>query len=90
MGPPLVEGDELDRSWRWQALVRGETTGRAILFGEPLPVEIEGVFLRGIEKVSEAEYLFLIQHSAWATAYAPDSPEAAPTETIDFMKLTPF
>lgn len=71
-------------------MVRMETTGRAILYGEPLPVEIEGINLRGIERVREDEYRFLLSHAAYSTAHAPHNPDAAPTEAVDFMKHTPF
>jgi hypothetical protein len=82
-GAPLVEGEELDRSWRWQALVRNETTGRMILYGEPCPIEVEGVHLRSVERITEQEWKFLVDHSQWATAYAPHLPDAAPRVKID-------
>ena len=88
-GPPLVDGEYLDRSPRWQAVVRSETTGRAILQGEPCPVEIDGPFLRNIEAISQAQYQYLIAHSEYATAHAPHLPDAAPTEAVDFNKLPP-
>lgn len=90
-GAPLVEGEELDRGHRWQALVRNETTGRMILLGEPCPIEIEGMFLRNIEPTSQPNYEYLVAHAAYATAHAPHMPDAAPAEAIDFMKMkVPF
>lgn len=82
LGPPLVEGEELDRSPRFQALVRNETTGRAILYGEPCPIEVDGIGLRSVERITEAEYRYLVDHSQWATAYRPDLPDAAPRVRI--------
>lgn len=83
LGPPLVDGEELDRSPRWQALVRTETTGRMILYGEPCPIEVDGIGLRSVERISEADYRYLISHSEWATAHAPHLPDAAPKVKIN-------
>lgn len=82
-GPPLVDGEELDRSHRWQAVVRTETTGRPILYGEPCPIEVEGVHLRSCERITEAEWKYLVQHAEWATAHAPHMPDAAPKVKIN-------
>jgi hypothetical protein len=82
-GPPLIEGEEVDRSPRWQCLVRNETTGRAILYGEPCPIEVDGIGLRSVERIDEAEYRYLIDHSQWATAHAPHLPDAAPRVKIN-------
>ncbi len=90
LGGPLVDGEELDRSPRWQALVRSETTGRAILQGEPCPVEIEGLLLRNIEPISETDYRTLVAHAEWSTAYAPQNPDASPREPVNFMTIKPF
>ncbi len=90
LGPPLVDGEELDRSPRWQALVRSETTGRAILQGEPCPTEIEGCFLRNIEPITKAAYEYLIAHATYSTSHAPQNPDASPTEPVNFMTIKPF
>ncbi len=84
-GPPLVDGEELDRSPRWQAKVRNETSGRAILFGDNCPIEVDGknMTLRNIERIEEPEYRYLVAHSDWATKHAPDQPDAAPRTKID-------
>lgn len=82
-GAPIVDGEELDRSHRWQCLVRAEATSRAVLMGDSVPIEVDGVFLRNVEKIGEADYLQLVQHGSWAAAYAPHLPDAAPTEKID-------
>lgn len=89
-GAPVVDGDTLDRSHRWQCLVRNETTSRAILQGDHIPVEVDGVFLRNIEKISQAQYQDLVAHSEYSTAHAPTNPDAAPNEAVNFMKITPF
>lgn len=84
-GPPLVDGEELDRSPRWQALVRTETSGRAILFGDNCPIEVDGknMTLRNLERISEADYRYLVKHAEWATKHAPHMPDAAPRTKID-------
>lgn len=82
-GPPLVDGEELDRSPRWQAKVRTEQTSRAILMGGEIPIEVDGVNLRNLEKITLANYLYLRDHSAWAEAHAPHMPDANPKRKID-------
>ena len=89
-GPPLVDGEFLDRSPRWQALLRNETTARVIYMGEPCPIEIEGVGIRNIEPTTKANYEYLVAHAAYSTAHAPANPDAAPKEAIDFNRYTPF
>lgn len=86
-GPPLVDGEELDRSPRWQALVRTEKTGRAILMGDEVPIEVEGVMLRNVEKITKAAYLLLVNHAAWSTEYKPSNPDAAPNSPVDVTKM---
>lgn len=84
-GPPLVDGEELDRSPRWQCLVRNETTARAVLFGDETPIEIEGkdMTLRNLERITEKEYRYLVDHAEYATKHAPHLPDAAPRQAID-------
>ena len=93
-GPPLAieDGEEVwaDRSWRWQALVRLETTARAILtLGEEMaPVEVDGnVRLRNLARITEADYRYMIAHCRWATEHAPDSPDASPTTPVDWNRM---
>jgi hypothetical protein len=88
-GPPIVDGEELDRSYRWNALVRNETTSRAVLFGDACPIEVDGLTLRNLESITEADWKFLTEHSAWATVHAPHLPDAAPTTAIDWNKVPP-
>lgn len=88
---PLIDGEFLDRSPRYQALIRNETSGRPIHQGDYTPVEVEGIFLRRIRPTTRSNYTYLISHSSYSTAHAPHNPDAAPTEAVDFMKLkTPF
>lgn len=82
-GPPWIAGEELDRSWRHQALVRNETTARAILEGGHVPVTVDDIFLRNVEPITKDEWEYLVSHSEWAVAHAPQSPDATPTEKID-------
>lgn len=83
-GPPLVDGEELDRSPRWQALVRTEATARAILMGDAVPIEVDGVTLRNIEAVPEVEYLRLVQRAADSPAH---DPIAAPWAVVDIRRM---
>ena len=90
-GPPVIDGEELDRSPRWQALVRNETNPRAILMGDQIPIEVEGIQLRSIEATTKADYEFMVAHSAYATVHRPDLPDASPSQAIDhFKSRVPF
>lgn len=88
-GAPWIDGEEVDRSPRWQALIGHETTARAILMGNELPIEVDGVGLRNIERIKERDYGFLVATSGWATEHAPDRPEANPRKAVDFHQLKP-
>ena len=85
-GAPVVDGEEIDRHHRWQALVRTETTSRAILMGDSIPIEVDGVFLRNIEKIDEAAYRYLVAHAAYATQRAPHMPDATPHKPINWLQ----
>ena len=45
-GAPLVDGEELDRHHRWCALVRNETSTRAILMGDEIPIDVDGIMVK--------------------------------------------
>lgn len=87
-GPPLVDGELLDRSPRLQAQVEVETTGRAVLhLGEDgVPVEIDGLTLRNIEGCTEAVYRFLVADAAHAREWRPDHPKANPRKPVDWLR----
>jgi hypothetical protein len=89
-GPPWVDGEELDRSPRWQALVRTETTARAILMGDEIPIEVDGVGLRNVEKITKALYDYLVSHASWSTEHKPSEPDAAPRSAVDVTKMEPL
>ncbi|MGF7152646.1 hypothetical protein [Novosphingobium gossypii] len=63
-GPPHdpVTGEELDRSWRWQAEFDGE------------PIDFDRVWPAcAKDPLTDAEYRALISRRAWARQHAPDS-----------------
>lgn len=82
-GPPLdpVTGEELDRSPRWQALVRGKLWERGVLdlwawcAGQP---------------IGENEYEYLMAIHRHASAHEPDMPEASPREAINHLTTKPI
>jgi hypothetical protein len=82
-GAPVIDGEEQDRSWSFQCLVRTETTSRLVLQGDHCPVEIDGLMLRNITRSDQGEYEFLRDHAQWATAHAPHMHDAAPAVPID-------
>jgi hypothetical protein len=81
-GPPLdpVTGEELDRSWRWQAEVNGE------------PADIERLWpWCARETISEAQYRVYCGRQTWAKSAAPDSAYASPSRKIDLLsRSTPL
>jgi hypothetical protein len=86
-GLPFVDGEEVDRSPRWQALVGTEKTARAILMGDELPIEVDGVTLRNLERISEQDYQYLVAHADWAKQHAPSMPDASPRQKVDLKRM---
>lgn len=75
-GPPHdpVTGEELDRSYRWQASCNGEL------------IDLSQVWpMCGRDPIDEAEARYLIGLQAWARQHAPNSPQADPRKKIDLL-----
>lgn len=75
-GPPKdpVTGEELDRSWRWQAEANGE------------PIDLDRVWPAcGREPITAAEYAYLTANARWAARHAPQLPAANPLRPIDLL-----
>lgn len=75
-GAPLdpVTGEELDRSWRWQAQFNGE------------PIDFERVWPAcAAERISEGEYHRFCRRQAWAREHAPRSAYADPKKRNDLL-----
>ena len=75
-GPPLdpVTGEELDRSYRWQATANGE------------PVDLDRCWPAcGREPITATEAAYLTGLAAWAQQNAPDSAAANPRRKIDLL-----
>lgn len=73
-GPPHdpETGEEMDRSWRWQA----EANGR--------PIDLERAWPQcADDPIDEAEHRYLAGLQAWAEREAPDSPHANPRRLIN-------
>jgi hypothetical protein len=81
-GPPLdpMTGEEMDRSWRWQA-----TANRR-------PVDLDRVWPRcAKEPIDEREHDYLAGVQDWAERHAPDSAQADPRRKINLLtSLLPF
>lgn len=84
---PWIDGEEQDRSPRYQAIVANEPDGRAVLQGGAVPIEVDGATLRGLERITEAEHRYLLAHQEWAAG--SNHPRARPREAVDFMSLPP-
>jgi hypothetical protein len=73
-GPPRdpLTGEELDRSWRWQAEVNGEV------------VDIDDAWPRlAHENITAADYAVHCRQQGWAREHAPDSALANPRRRHD-------
>lgn len=73
-GAPLdpVTGEEMDRSWRWQALANGEA------------IDLDRVWPKcAATPVSAAEYQHLCSVQDWAREHEPDSALADPRRRLD-------
>lgn len=86
-GGPVVDGEELDRSPRWQCLAHTDAEPVAILTGGPLPIEVDGMTIRGCEEITLAEYRFLLAHGEWCDATAANHPRTTPRQRVDFNTL---
>jgi hypothetical protein len=76
-GPPRdpVTGEEMDRSWRWQALRNEE------------PIDIDRVWPAcAREVITEIEYNRLCSLIAWARRHAPESQIADPKKPNNPLK----
>ena len=73
-GPPHdpVTGEELDRSWRWQAVFNDE------------PIDLDRVWpgCTGLP-IAESEYQFFVSQARWARENAPQSAWADPRKRFD-------
>lgn len=79
-GPPHdpVTGEELDRSWRWQATLDGH------------PAELDTVWpYCAREPIDQAEHDYLVSLRCWAVEHAPETPEAAPRQAVDLGSMPP-
>lgn len=92
VGPPIVDGEELDRSPRLQVMVADETTSRAVLMlgDDDIPIEVDGATLRSIASITAAEWRYQVAHQRWAIENAPNHPKASPRKPVDFDTLLPF
>jgi hypothetical protein len=75
-GPPHdpIDGTELDRSHRWQALANERE------------IDLTRVWPKcAADPIDAAEYAHLTRLQAWGEAHAPDSPQADPNKRIDFL-----
>lgn len=75
-GPPHdpVTGEELDRSWRWQATANDK------------PIDLERVWPRCAgDPIGEVEHAYLVAQQRWGERHAPDSPQADPTRKVDLL-----
>lgn len=81
-GAPLdpVTGEELDRSWRWQAQFNDA------------PIDFDRVWpMCARMPITEAEYRRYVQRQAWAQSNAPKSAYADPRRRNDRLsKFTPL
>lgn len=95
-GPPVIQGEEQDRSPRWCAEIDGftdypqrdRTTGATCR----VPFDIERVWpWCAKHPIDQATYEYMVARSSWARRHNRENPAAKPRDAIDFTSLaTPF
>lgn len=94
-GPPIFDGEELDRCHRWNVEIDGKTT-RPVVDAEGNktgqrelldPFEV-WPFACG-HPISQKEFDFLAKRRGWAVEHEPTHPAARPREPINLRKLAP-
>lgn len=88
-GPPIVHGEELDRSHRLQCLVDLDPDGCFCwqLDARGAPVDVDGHTLRQVTPIDETEYRFLTARADWAQQWSPQHPSAKPRKAIDLRNM---
>ncbi len=87
-GGPEVPCEITLQDGLWQALICGKPVGEAAAD----PVDAPGVFdlwTSGV-RISESEYRYLLELSAWAKTRQPDHPAANPGKAISLKSLGPI
>ena len=79
-------GEELDRSWLWEALIGGKHIRPPA--ADPVNAGVFRIWESGVE-IAEAEYRFLIADAEWCAAHAPDEPAARPADPVKIADLPP-
>lgn len=91
-GPPVINGEELDRSPRWNV----EADGRTDRWEEDtdadyrcrVSIEVDRFWpYVAREPITATEYAYLARHSAWAKEHQPNHPKASPYKAVDFNTL---
>lgn len=91
-GPPVIEGEELDRSPRWCCEIDGRTDRlerddeAGYLCRVPLEIDRAWPYCAG-EPIAESEYRYLLAHAEWAREHQPEHPRAQPRKAVDFHTL---
>lgn len=68
-------GFPMDRPRHIEAMINGK------------PCDVDRVWLSKAERISQAEYEFLLADRAWASAYAPSTPEANPSKKLNIKDV---
>lgn len=88
-GQPVIDGETQDRAPRWCIEVNGETDYVEKDPEHPeyrcrVPLDVSRYWpWCGKNKITEAEYRYLVEHSKWAREHAPHLPDAQPRKKID-------
>lgn len=87
-GQPIVDGETLDRSWRWCVCLNDETCRDDD--GTRVPIEVDRVWPEcSGQPIAQAEYEFMVRRVRWARDDAPDHWANHPYEPLDLGTLPP-
>ncbi len=79
-----VTGERLDRSPTWKAFRDGHVED---VFDCIIEFDPDGEPVVKGERITEAEYEYLLQDRAWARQHSPDAPEANPRKRVDLNAM---
>ena len=77
-------GEELERSWLWEALIDGKHARPPAC--DPMNAGVFRIWESATE-ISEHEYRFMISDAEWCKQHAPEEPKSKPNAEINLVNL---
>lgn len=91
-GAPIIDGEEQDRSHRWNVEIDGKTTEKEVNEEGPcqvlIPVERAWPYCAR-RPISEQDYRFMVARSAYAKEWKPNDTYAQPRKAVGWNATKP-